>query len=121
MTITPQAMAAMREEYLLIKEAEITPVGGAAMGSALLGPLGAGIGATMAKRRDRKYSGSPGWRAFGGGIGGNLLGAMAMAPAGLPAMMMGGAIGGILGAAAGAGSVESSRRKFKPRRKFRRK
>lgn len=47
---------------------------GAGIGNALLGPLGAGVGAAMEKDPDRKYMGSPALRAAGGSSLGMALG-----------------------------------------------
>lgn len=95
-------------------------VRGAAIGGALLGPAGAGIGAWAGKSKNNK--GSPGWGAFGGGLGGAMLGAAAArrlgvkSIGGLLAGRTAGAVGGGMAGADFMSDVKSKKSK-KPKKK----
>jgi len=94
---------------------------GAGLGYMIAGPAGAGIGARIGRDDyDKRYHGSPGWRAFGGGIAGGMAGfgagtlAAAMSEAShrgsRRAAHVGLVLGGLAGSILGAKSVETSMR-----------
>ncbi len=126
--ITSVTMSAMRDEFGKIKQAEIDPASGAALGNLLLGAPGAAVGAHIGMDRGRSYSGTPWLRGGLGSLGGAMVGALpgaAMIPfapaAGIPIAIIGAGTGSTIGAALGAGSVRSYRRKGKTVRAHRRK
>ena len=94
----PQAAGRGGHKIASVKERLQKTAGqeGAAVGSALLGPVGAAIGAEKGK----------GWQAAGGslagGVGGGLLGAGAGAIGGGRGALIGGALGGLVGRTYGA-------------------